>query len=133
MKFYIAARSGKKDVVKNIHKKLTSKGYKYLSTWTKVKNLMPYENNVRLSRSLSIKCINAAKKCDVFVLVSDQEGAGMYTELGVAMLSSSLYGKPKIYVIGDHTNRSMFFFHPLVNRLKTIDDVLLDLERKHKK
>lgn len=54
----------------------------------------------------------------------------MCGELGVAIASHLKHGKPKIYVIGDHTARLMFYFHPSVSHRRTMDEVLGELERK---
>ena len=53
----------------------------------------------------------------------------MYVELGVAILSNMLQKKPDVYVIGEQNTRSMFYFHPAVNRRATIDDVIAEVER----
>ena len=52
----------------------------------------------------------------------------MYTELGAAISHYIGQGKPKIFVIGDHTSRSPFYFHTSVNRRKTFDEVLAETE-----
>ena len=129
MKFYIASRVKNKELVKNIHQKLISSGHTVLSTWVDEKSANPYENHVLEAKNLAIQCVNAVKECDVFILISDETGSGMYTEMGVA-LSRSTKNKPKIYVIGDYINRSAFFFHPSVKRLSSFNDVLKDLEIK---
>lgn len=128
MKFYIASRVKNKKLVKNIHKKLTDCGHKVLSNWVDIKDIIPYEANVDASKRFAAKCIKNSSNCDVFVLVSDETGAGMYTELGAALLANIIYNKPKIYIIGDYLNRSMFFFHPKVRKFKSIDEVLEDLK-----
>ena len=128
MKFYIASRVKNKELVKNIHQKLIDSGHTVLSTWVDEKSANPYENHVVEAKNLAIQCINAVKECDVFILISDETGSGMYTEMGVA-LSRPIKNKPKIYVIGDYINRSTFFFHPYVKRLKTIDEVFGDLAK----
>lgn len=126
MKFYIASRVKNKELVESIHQRLTILGHETLSTWVGEKNMTPYEDHVEEAQKLAIQCINAVKECDVFVLISDDTGSGMYTEMGVA-LSRSAENKPKIYVIGDYVNRSAFFFHPSVKRFESIDQVFKDL------
>lgn len=127
MKFYIATRFNRRNEVGEIHKILLDKGYKFLSTWDEEDKIKPYDKHLRKARKRAVKCINAAKNCDVFILLSDEEGTGMYVELGTAIMSNLLKGKPKIYIIGNYLNRSMFFFHPIVKRKKSIEDVLKDI------
>ena len=128
MKFYIASRVNNKSLVKNIRNQITKLGHQFLSTWIDETNIIPYEKNAKNAKLRAIQCIKDTSKCDVFILISDEEGAGMYTELGVALLAHSINKRPKIYVIGDHLNRSMFFFHSGIKRLKTFEEVLADLK-----
>jgi hypothetical protein len=65
---------------------------------------------------------------DVFVLLtSDQTGSGSAGELGAAIASQMLSNKPQIYVVGQQMGNNCFYFHPTVNRVETIEDVLADL------
>ena len=48
----------------------------------------------------------------------------MYVELGAAIASNLLTGKPKIYAAGEHNSRSMFYFHLSVERFSSAEDVL---------
>jgi hypothetical protein len=127
MKFYIAARFNLKNEVNRLTKEIKKYGHKVIGTWVKQKNIKPYEKHAEISKINSIKSVNQIKNCDVFVLLTDEEGTGMYIELGVAIFSNTLKNKPKIYIIGKHLTRSMFYFHPAVNRRKTIKEVLKEL------
>ena len=49
---------------------------------------------------------------------------GMYVEFGIALASYLDNKKPDIYLVGEHTNRSMFYFHPAINKRNNIDDLL---------
>ena len=129
MKFYIASRVKNKELVRKIHEILTEQGYEKISDWVDEKDIIPYEKHAEASKARAIQCIENSTQCDVFLLISDEGGAGMYTELGAALVSSSLSKKPKIYVIGDYLNRSVFFFHPFVKVFKTIEEVLEDLAK----
>ena len=126
MKFYIASRVKNKELVKSIHQKLIDSGHTVLSTWVYGKNYSPYENHIEESKILAKECLEDINECDVFILISDESGSGMYTELGVA-LSKSFENKIKIYIVGDYINQSVFFFYPGVKRFKTIDEVFEDL------
>jgi len=128
MKFYIASRVKNKQLVRKIHKTLTKLGHEVLSDWVDETDIIPYEKHIEASKIRAIECAKYSSECDVFILVSDESGAGMYTELGIALNSNISGNKPKIYVIGDYVNRSVFFFHPFVKRFKTMDEVLEDLK-----
>ena len=124
MDFYIAARFRLKDEVREIHKRLREKGHGVVYDWTEEELIRPYEKNPEMVRETAEKSIHASESCDVFVLISDSAGTDMYGELCSAITSK----KPKIYVIGDFLDRSKFFFHPRVKRMKSIDDIFQDLE-----
>ena len=37
-------------------------------------------------------------------------------------------GKPMVYVLGQGTHLSVFFYHPAVKRVRTLDEVLADIK-----
>ena len=127
MKFYIAARASKKSEVKKIHNILVDGKHQVLSTWVNAGQLKPYNKHSNKVKTLAIESINAVRNSDVFILISDKTGAGMYTELGIAIDSNLLKGIPKIYIIGEYSNRCVFFFHPVVICKKNIKEVLKDI------
>jgi len=133
MKIYIAARFDKKQEIQNLHKRLQKLGHEITDDWTLHKQAKPYNKNMDISRKYSVEGINAARNCDVFIILSDEAGTGMYVELGAAISSNLEHGKPNIYVVGGYTSRSMFYFHPSINRRKTIDEVLKEIEKPSKK
>ena len=124
MKIYLAARFDKKQEVQNLYERFQKLGHEIAADWTLHKPIKPYEDNPETAREYSIEDVDAARNCDVFILMTDEAGTGMYVELGAAISSNLEHGKPKIYAIGEHTSRSMFYFHPSVNRRRTIDEVL---------
>lgn len=56
-----------------------------------------------------------------------QKGAGMHVELGAAIATAMKTGKPKIYVVGETNDRSIFYFHPNVKRASCIEDVFKEI------
>jgi len=127
MKFYVAARFGLKDQVGGIYKTLQDKEHEIIADWTEHKPIKPYDENQNLSRDYSVEDVDAAMNCDVFIFISSDAGTGMYVELGAAIANNIKSGSPKIYVIGEHTARSMFYFHPSVIRKNTLEEVFEDL------
>jgi len=124
---YIAARFAFKSEVERIARLFEKRGYTLISDWTKHKTIKPYENNPELAKQYAVEDIAAARNCDVFVLISDEAGTGMYVELGAAISSALEIGKPKIYVIGEHLSRAMFYYHHLVERRRMIEEVLKEI------
>lgn len=122
MKFYIASRIKKANQVEKITQKLKSLGHSITFDWTKQPNLRPYDKNLKQSATISKQSLSAIKSCDFFVLLTDQAGTGMHTELGIALAENK-----KIFVVGKHLNTNIFFFHPNVKRLNSITDLLKEI------
>lgn len=123
---YIASRTSQKETVRGYHRKFINLGFEIAEDWTRHKNVKPYSNNVRLSKKYALADIKAITKCDIFILITDKQGTGMYTELGVAIATAIITKKPKIYVLGKHSNL-MFYYHPAVRRVDTIDEIIKEI------
>jgi len=127
MKFYIASRFGLKEEVRVLYKTLEDKGHEIIADWTQHKTVKPYAENKELSRDYAIEDIKGTMNCDVFILISDEAGTGIYTELGAAIANNIKFGAPKIYVVGEHIDRSIFYYHPSVKQMSTTEEVFKDL------
>ena len=126
-KVYISARFNKKEEVIELGNLLTNRGYEVVSNWVSHKSIKPYEKNQDLAKQYSIEDITNSMSCDHFILLTNNAGTGMYVELGAAIGHNTEFGKPLIYVVGDYINRSMFYFHPVVNRVENIEDLIARL------
>ena len=62
------------------------------------------------------------------ILLTSDAGTGIYVEIGAAIQHRIEFGKPVIYVVGNNIKRSMFYFHPTVNRLKNIEDLIAKIK-----
>ena len=130
MKVYVASRFNNQEKVKEIYEKLIENGFEITVDWTKHKKVKPYEKNSKLAKKYSKEDIEGVRDSDVFILLTTQKpGKGMFVEMGAAVILNILIGKPKIYIIGDYNNQSLFYFHPNVKRLKTIEDAIEDIKK----
>lgn len=114
--------------IKEVQAFIKNNGHEIHTDWTEHLPPKPYNSDIKKSSEFAVIDIEAAMKCDVFVLLSDETGAGMYTELGSAMANKINMGSPYIYIIGNYLARSMFFFHPEVKRKNNIKEVFEDLK-----
>lgn len=131
MKIYVASRTENRKKVSEIHEKLKKKGCKITTDWTKHKNIKPYKKNPEKSKEYSEEDINGVRDADVLILLTTKESSkGMYIELGAAIILKLLTGKPEIFIVGDYNTESIFYFHPVVNRVNSIEDVIKKLEKK---
>ena len=131
MKFYVAAFVGEKERVRRIHHRLRELGHEITVDWTAHpgvfgKDREKYPERVR---GIAIRDMNGVRDCDVFVLLSEPaDGRAKYVELGAAIMSYLEKGKPMVYVLGQGTHLSVFFYHPAVKRVRTLDEVLADIK-----
>ncbi len=123
MKICIAARFGEKDKVRDLYEKFQNKGHEIIVDWTIYKPAKPYGDNSDISRGYSVEDIDGARNCDIFVILTDEAGTGMYIELGAAIASNLEKGKPDIYAVGENNSCSMFYFHPSVRCVSSVEEI----------
>ena len=125
---YVSARFAQKEEVKKIYSQLKKLGYSIPHDWTQHKPIKPYSKNSELAEKYAIKDIEGSRKSDLFIIITDDAGTGMHSELGAAISNNIEFKKPLIYVIGNYLDRSVFFFHPSVKRRTTIEEVIEELK-----
>jgi hypothetical protein len=131
MKVYVAARFFDKEKVKEVYKRLKADGHEITADWSKHLNPKPFSKNRQRCKKYALEDLNGTINCDVFILLTnEQAGTGSSTELGAALALSVKSNKPKIYVVGKHIDGNLFYFHPLVNLRKTINEVYKELNLK---
>lgn len=130
MKFYVSAKWELKEKVREINEKIRERGHEITEDWT----TRAFERNyAKFDRSaeFSEREVNLILDSDILVHLSDGGGKGKYVDLGIALAGNKLQRKPlMIYVIGEETNQSQFYFHPFVKRRRTIEEVLDEIENK---
>jgi len=77
-------------------------------------------------QALASRDFQGVRECDVFILLSEPvEGRSMYVELGLALSMHEATGRPQVFVVGATNDQSIFYFHPAVRCLRTLDEVLV--------
>jgi len=133
MKVFVSGQILDLDNVRDAQNKLRAAGHEITHDWThnetgdkmlagpeaKLQNL---EETARRARNDMQGVLN----CDVYVICTsnDMAGKGMYVELGGAIALNMKTGSPKIYLIGEKKHMSIFYFHPAVIHLDTIEEVI---------
>jgi len=130
MKFYVSAKWELKEKVREINEKIRERGHEITEDWTTRAFERDYAKFDR-SAEFSEREVNLILDSDILVHLSDGGGKGKYVDLGIALAGNKLQRKPlMIYVIGEETNQSQFYFHPFVKRRRTIEEVLDEIENK---
>ncbi len=120
MKFYIASRTARADDVLALKALLINLGHDVYD-WTMFASIKrPYiESEVS---PIAEEELSAIKDSEIFILLGDEGGTGMYVELGYALATDS-----KIYCVGNHNDITVFQYLPQVKRVENFEDVLKDL------
>ena len=131
MRFYIASYVGERQRTQEIQNRLRSLGHEITVDWTAFPGVASDERNTRPDdvTAIAVRDLNGILEAEVFILLAGvPDGRAKYAELGAAIMSAVQTGKPRIYVLGQDPVYSVFFFHPTVKRVTSLDDVLNDLE-----
>ena len=121
MKFYVSGKIGYEHFPQQAMQSLVDAGHEITLNWTELPNLKPYAENIRESALAAVAERSAVVDADVYVLLAHPNGVGMYIELGMAL---GLLRPVRIVTTDEY--RSIFFCHPLVKVVDSIDDVILE-------
>lgn len=100
--------------------------------WTAFPGVPSDERNARPDdvTAIAVRDLDGIVNADVFILLAGvPEGRAKYAELGASIMSAVQTGRPRIYVLGKEPVHSVFFFHPTVKRMISLDDILNDIEK----
>lgn len=127
MKIYVAGKFEKKNLVREIFRKMESLGHSISYDWTTHKNIKPYAQNQDMASTYSQNEMNGICACDVLVYLAEESGHTLPMEFGAALALTKNTGKPIIYAVGKFNDVSPWFFNPLVKRVHSSDDVIKEL------
>jgi hypothetical protein len=119
MKFFVSGKAGFENDARAAMKSLRDAGHDITFDWTTIGNLKPYDINITASQEAAIKESSGVKEADVLVVITHNNGIGIYVELGIALG----VGIP-VRIITNEESRSMFFHHPLVRKVSSIEEVI---------
>ena len=119
MKIFVSGKIGQDSDVRAVMAALRNQGHEITFDWTAIEHLRPYEENSRASSKAATLEVDGVRRADLLVLLTDDRGVGMFVELGAALALD----KP-VYVVSRPPARTMFFFHPLVTVVSSIDELL---------
>lgn len=129
MKVYVAAKFSDKKRVKSCYGLLKAAGHTITHEWIHNEPSYPFHTNPAFTAQCATEDINAVLVCDVFILLTNTEPSmGASAELGAAIAAYHILKKPRIFVVGPHFDSNFCFWHPVVSRRDSIDEVLKDIE-----
>ena len=133
MKFYIAAYIRQKKRVRAIFSVLRKAGHEITVDWTngRVTSIPDRDKDPKRIREIAVRDMNGVRNCDVFIILSTPvNGRAKYVELGAAISSFLDKGRPRVYVLGEKINQSVFYYHPAVKRVRSLAEIINDIGAK---
>lgn len=139
MKIFVSGQITDLDNVRTVQQRLIEAGHEITHDWTRNetgdKMLAGDEAKLADIKETGRRAeldIQGVIDCDAYVLCTDntKAGKGMYAELGAALALNVTTRRPKIYMLGSLNHMSVFYFHPSVVRLDSVEELVEALERQ---
>ncbi len=128
MKFYVTGRSSNYALVQSLFQTIKSMGHQIVFEWTDLPMIKPYAEHQIQAAEYSTQGIQGVVEADVYILLADREGNGVFTELGAALASHAIKNTPRIFAVNEANQyASMFHYHPSISWKKNLEEVFTDL------
>ncbi len=136
MKIFVSGQIGDVDNVRIVQDALRQAGHEITHDWTRnetgQKMLSSREdklNNTEEATRRATLDINGVISAEAYVICTDNTdvGKGMYVELGAAIAVAESREEFKIYLFGPMNHMTIFYLHPRVQRIRSIEALLEDL------
>ncbi len=135
MKIFVSGQITDLDNVRAVQDRLRAEGHEITHDWTRNEtgDKMLASNEAKLAnleetgRRAQLD-IQGVVDADAYVICTDNNapkaGKGMYAELGAALALNVTQSKPKVYLLGSMNHMSVFYFHPSVQKLSSVDELI---------
>lgn len=128
MKFYVTGRSNNYERVQVVFERVKSLGHEVTFEWTNLPMVKPYDKNIDKAAEYAKLGVDGMTDADIYILFAHEDGNGVYTELGAALASNTIQGKPAIYAIGKENRwAAMFNYHPAITWRDSVEEVFVEL------
>jgi len=139
MKIFVSGQITDLDNVRIVQQRLIEEGHEITHDWTRNEtgDKMLAGDAAKLAdihetgRRAELD-IQGVIDCEAYVVCTDntKSGKGMYAELGAALALNVTTQSPKIYMLGALNHMSVFYFHPSVVHLNSIDELIKALNQQ---
>lgn len=133
IKFYVAAKFARKKEVREIYRKAEKRGWTVTEDWTRHDKVEMKDIYLTIAEMRAHDDIEGVINADVFIMLADESGPGMYVEFGAAIAYNELMpdSAPIIYILcpEEMKFRSIFFYHPYVRRVDIVEEIFEEAER----
>lgn len=120
MRVYVAATFERKDEIRGLQRRFVELGHTISADWTGHKTIAHEAKKEELSKEYAVEDVDGVSATDLFILlIGERKSTGAHIELGIALGAKV----PNVYVVGETNDPSLFYYHPKVKRVKTIEEV----------
>lgn len=128
MKVYVAGPLTDTTAVRAVQQAVLAAGHQLSLDWTRgldVSFAGDYAEDLVLSSKIAADDLDGVLNADaVLVVASQHEGRGMFVELGAALTRATRGDLEHVVVVGHIQHESVFYYHPAVQRVSTIEEWL---------
>lgn len=132
MKIYVAGPIADTEHVQAVQSAVVAAGHELTLDWSRGPDdtfVDDFGSVPTASANLATEDLDAVLAADaVLVVASEQDGRGMFVELGAALARAQRGDLEHIVVIGQIRHESVFYYHPAVQRWSTVNEWLTSLD-----
>lgn len=132
MKIYVAGSLADVESVQAVQFAVVAAGHELTLDWSRGQDITfgaDYASRPAVSATLAADDLDAVLAADaVLVVASEHDGRGMFVELGAALARACRGELDHVVVIGEIRHESVFFHHPALKRVLTVDEWLAELD-----
>ncbi len=129
MKVYVSGPVSDVVTVRNVQDAVVAAGHELTLDWSAdVSFAAGYASQVERSAAMAQEEVDAVLAAEAVVVVASRhDGRGMFVELGAALALASRGELDHVVLVGQIHHESVFYFHPLVQRVPAVEDWLAGL------
>lgn len=129
MKIYVAGPLADVATVRAVQSTVVAAGHELTLDWTEdASPVGDYGSQLDVSGKLAQAELNAVMAADaVLVIASEHDGRGMFVELGAALARTKQGELAHVVIVGEIRHESVFYFHPVVQRVASVQAWIDDL------
>ena len=122
-RIFVSGQIDEKEQIRSIYGAIKAAGHSVTHDWTLTDDIGDKLGDIEESGRRAKLDICGVADCDAYILMTDNQrvGKGMYVELGAAPALNPTAGRPDVYVAGPLNHLSIFYLHPAVRRVESID------------
>jgi hypothetical protein len=126
MKIYVTGPVSDAVTVQQVQDAVVAAGHELTLDWSAdVSFAEGYASEAERSAQMAQEELAAVLAADaVLVVASEHDGRGMFVEFGAALTRASRGELEHVVLLGDIHHESVFYFHPLVQRVPGVEDWL---------